>query len=58
MRPIKVRFSKDDTERLDKMKSEGNYLSRSSLVRSIVLAVLDDDEVAHRTRPQLKVVGS
>lgn len=51
---ILIRLSPEDAARLDSIKDHGGYPSRSSVVRSIVLAVLDDDRAAHK--PQLRVV--
>lgn len=42
-----VRMTPSDAERLDAMMHEGKYSSRAQLVRSILRAILDDDDAAH-----------
>jgi Arc/MetJ-type ribon-helix-helix transcriptional regulator len=43
---VSVGFTDQDIEAIDRMVREGDFVSRSALIRSLVRAIIDDDAAA------------
>ena len=48
MKPCSVWLSESDTAYLDAMVRDGGFKNRSSLIRSLLRAIIDDDRKAHQ----------